>query len=113
METSQLTSRAQESKEFLQSILQKGSKLYTILRKVSRSGMSIEIDVFYFDAKGEKYYLSWHASNVLDWNMGKHGVKVSGCGMDMGLHLVYSLSCCLFENKDNGDTGYYLRQEWL
>lgn len=103
-----------ESIKFLKSILKKNARVYTILRHVSQSGMSRQIDLYYFDKKGEKYYLSWHASKVLGWSMGKHGIKVSGCGMDMGFHLVYTLSRCMFGNKKNtGDSGYFLKQEWL
>ena len=34
-------------------------------------------------------------------------VGVGGCGMDMGFHLVYTLSRELF------DDGYYVKHEWL
>ncbi len=63
-------------------------------------------------------------------------LSVGGCGMDMGFHVVYNLSCALFRDKfqcigegcpsndhHNGDRnrkphlhsdgGYALRQEWL
>jgi hypothetical protein len=53
-----------------------------------------------------------------------NGVKVAGCGMDMGFHLIYSLSYALFpkgtdapHGTRNGvpdsDGGYALKHEWL
>ena len=104
------TTTPAESIKFLKSILKKNARVYTILRHVSKSGMSREIDIYYFDKKGNKNYLSWHASNVIGWSMGKNGIKVGGCGMDMGFHLIYTLSRCMFGNKKNtGDSGYYLQ----
>jgi hypothetical protein len=37
----------------------------------------------------------------------RNGIRVGGCGMDMGFHLVYTLSRALF------DDGYYVKHEWL
>jgi hypothetical protein len=56
----------------------------------------------------------------------REGLRVSGCGMDMGFDIVYNLGRFLFPKGDgktvtgrNGDTkpetdgGYLLKQEWL
>ena len=116
---------------WLKDDLQQGKKpkIYTVLRSVSRSGMSRKIDVYYF--KGEsKIYLNYAIATITSFKQDSQtgALKVGGCGMDMGFHLVYSFSRCLFEGIDisqykisgrNGceyektDTGYLLNQEWL
>jgi hypothetical protein len=41
---------------------------------------------------------------------GHRVIRVNGCGMDMGFHLVYSLSSVLYGSEDRA--GYKLSQEW-
>jgi hypothetical protein len=86
-----------------------GSTIYTICRHVSRSGMSRVISVIAITQDGPSY-LSYQAAAALGWpctDKGETGVKVGGCGMDMGFHLAYSLSHVLY-----GD-GYALKHRWL
>lgn len=47
---------------------------------------------------GELWPLGWDAADLLGWGWDRRrqGVRVSGCGMDMGFHLVYTLSRVLF-----------------
>lgn len=107
--------------------LSPGDTLHTVCRNVSRSGMSRQIDV-YLLKDGEPQWLSGFAARALDWPQAKNeAIKVSGCGMDMGFHLVYSLSRILFpdgfkvegtgRNGDksghDNDGGYALKQRWL
>jgi len=125
----------QESKEFLFNLFKgdleagKKPKIYTVLRSVSRSGMSRKIDVYYF--KGDsKIYLNYHIATLTSFTLDRQSgaVKVGGCGMDMGFNLVYNFSYALFSGEDiakfkikgrNGDefetkdAGYILNQEWL
>lgn len=81
-----------------------GSTVYTILRHVSRSGMSRDIDLYCWipaDDGGEpvKMYLSGYAATILNERRTPEGaIKVGGCGMDMGFHLVSSLSWNLYPN---------------
>ncbi len=113
----------------LHKFLKPGSKVYTILRTVSRSGMSRTIDLYTFQ-DNDRIYLSGYAATVMGDSRTKDGaIKVSGCGMDMGFHLVYSLSRTLFpkgftlpdgqhsRNNDpsrhDNDGGYALNQAWL
>ena len=95
------------SRESLQRYVKAGATLYTVIRKVSSSGMSRCIDVYAIE-DNKPVYLSGYASNVLGWKMSKdRGIIVGGCGMDMGFHLVSSLcSACGIDYKD-------VRQEWL
>lgn len=86
-----------------------GSTIYTICRNVSRSGMSRVISVVALTPDGPRF-LNYPAAAVLGWpvtDRGESGVKVTGCGMDMGFHLAYSLSHAL-----HGD-GYACSHRWL
>ncbi len=110
--------------------------LYTNLRHVSRSGMQRKIDVISLcptdDLKEpvSKAWLSYWAAKALGWRFCPkyEAVVVDGCGMDMGFHLVYTLSSIIFRDvpRDkwpkglalrNGevetDPGYVLQQKWL
>ena len=102
-----------------------GSTVYTILRHVSASGMSRVIDLVVIH-KGEPCRISHAAAALISYNLDpKHdGLKVGGAGMDMGFHVVYSLSSRLWpkgtpkaHSMRNGepdrDGGYALKQRWL
>lgn len=120
----------------LREILKPGDKVYTVIRSVSKSGMSRCMDVYAFpkNQKGEceKRYLTGFCASLgigtqsLEmWRRGD-GMRVSGCGMDMGFHVVYTLGRMLWpegngkfvtgRNGDRGaetDGGYLLKQEWI
>ena len=88
----------------LRTQLPPGSTAYTVLRHVSRSGMLREIDLLALDAgdPGDREpvavrWLSYRAAALLGYTLGERdGIRVSGGGMDMGFHLVYSLSRTLY-----------------
>lgn len=140
--------RQSERDEFiakLRETLKPGDTLHTVLRSVSRSGMQRVIDVYhlYANEKGEmqKDWLSYWIAKACDFKFqdqrGKtEGIKIDGCGMDMGFSIVYDLGrtlwpdgfeCagekCRSNDHSNGDRnrkphmhndgGYALRQEWL
>lgn len=93
---------------------------YTVLTNVSRSGMSRRIKVIVLDK--DKLDGQPHARNVshlvaellgFRYNRDEQSVVVSGCGMDMGFHLIYSLSCALFASDSATDAGYVIEQRWL
>lgn len=80
----------------LRNLLKPGDTVYTVLRHVSSSGMSRDIDLYIFRDNRPRYLTQW-AATALDWPMSKNsGIRVGGCGMDMGFHLVYSLSSVLY-----------------
>lgn len=85
-----------ESIDKLRTWLQPGDTVTTVLRSVSRSGMSRSIDLYAFacdDGQVSKRWLSYHVARVVGgWDDRRECVKVSGAGMDMGFHLVYTLS---------------------
>jgi hypothetical protein len=88
--------------------------VYTILRSVSSSGMSRKIS-FKMTDNDSIYDITYLVAKVLDIKMidfnGYNAIRVSGAGMDMGFHMVYSLSSVLFAGQDRA--GYKLSQRWL
>ena len=82
----------------------------TILRHVSKSGMSRDIS-FYYKEENITYYVARALGDKLRSSNGFNAVRVSGCGMDMGFHAVYSLSCALYGSANRG--GYTLGHKWL
>ena len=103
-----------EAIQRLQEWFPKGSTVYTILRHVSRSGMQRTIGVVAILDKGTDGYQdirhpNYATSKALGYTLDKQrdGVKVNGAGMDMGFHLVDSLSHALY-----GD-GKSLNHRWL
>ena len=94
--------------EDLKQLLQVGDTVYTILRHVSTSGMYRAISPIIIKDNTPRD-ISYLVAKALDWGEDKrwYGVRCSGCGMDIGFHLIYSLSYLLFNN------GYALNQKWL
>lgn len=133
----------EESLERLREWVKPGDTLTTVLRHTSTSGMMRSIDVYLLGCekgKPTKLWLSYHAARILGWSFDerREAVKVSGVGMDMGFHLVYSLASAVFPDpfRCTGKTcpsnahnnkpypprdgrmkhpggGYSLRQTWL
>lgn len=107
----------QSAMEFLKETLKPGDTVYTILRHVSRSGMQRVIDAIAFVQKPgwstkdapTPLWIGGSVSLVLDrrYNTRERGVVENGGGMDMGWHLVNSLSQAMF-----GEGGK-LEQRWL
>lgn len=120
-----------EAREFLLGLLKPSDKLYTILRHVSRSGMSRRISVV-FIRDNQPLDISPAVGKVIGLPYRQRfedpeGVRIDGCGMDMGFEIVYLLGRALFpdgfktwpgywrnEPLDfDRDGGYALKQEWL
>lgn len=119
----------QEAREMLLKYLKPGDTVFTVLRHVSKSGMSRQIDFFKL-LNGRQHYLTGYIATLLDMKRTDQGaLKVSGCGMDMGFSVVYNLSRSLWpkgfklakgQRGRNGDTsgfdtdgGYAISQQWL
>jgi hypothetical protein len=120
----------QWEKDMLAWIRKDRPTIKTICRHVSSSGMFRLIDM-YAVKDGELVYLSGLADTlgVAKRDSKRQGLRVSGCGMDMGFHLVYSFSYAVFpdgfklrkgdygRNGDKSgfdeDGGYALKQEWI
>lgn len=100
--------------ESLKNLVHENDTVYTILRHVSASGMMRVIDmvIFIYDENRKTsfpYHIAYNAGVVMgeSYDRNNRGLKISGCGMDMGFSAVYNLASVLF-----GD-GYKLKQEWL
>lgn len=94
--------------------LKPGTKVYTILRHVSSSGMSRNISLVI--ANGDEviditYYASHALGDKLIESKGHRAIRQNGCGMDMGFNLVYNLSSVLFAGQERA--GYVLKQAWI
>lgn len=127
-----------EARRVLLKYFRPGDTAYTVMLHRSQSGMSRRIAVIATtrdtrtDAQGKKRVqwvpvdVSFYVANLLGWpaDHDKGGVKVSGCGMDMGFHLVYSMASRLFPDgtkephgRRNGEPdstgGYAVNHRWL
>ena len=122
-----MTAKEQEqraAREELYKLLRPDEDVQCVLRHCSRSGMMRVIDLFVI-RKGDLRRISWSAAKALGWTYDRNheGVKVGGCGMDMGFHLVYSLSSVVFEGtrkhkawarkQCQRSAGYMLRSRWV
>ncbi len=88
-----------------------GDTVYTVLRNVSKTGMSRRIAPLIVH-DGHIINISAIVSDVLEWRWNDEGsVIVGGCGMDMGFHLVYCLSSTLFRER-MADAGCALKHSW-
>lgn len=117
-------------KELAKWIRKTRPKIYCVLRHASQSGMLRVID-FYIIKEGRPFYVSPLIAAFCDYKRDtkKDGLRVSGCGMDMGFAVVYDFSYKVFpkgfryrknESHRNGDTspidkdgGYALKHEWI
>jgi hypothetical protein len=125
--------------EYLNDYLKPGQTVYVILRHVSKSGMSRSISAVIptisKEGKPGIYDITHLVAKACDLTIDTHheGVKLSGCGSDMGFELVYNLGramypngfdCtgdgCLSNDHSNGennahhsDGGYIFRKSWL
>jgi hypothetical protein len=115
-----------------------GDTIHTIVTHVARSGMQRSIKLFRTyveDGKAEIHEISYLAARAMNDKIDQKngGIKIGGCGMDMGFHLVYNLGRTLFpeggsleatspirkhqaeragETKEK-DGGYLLKHHWI
>jgi hypothetical protein len=118
----------------LRELLPPGSTIYTVLRHVSKSGMMRAVDAYTIIAN-EPRRLSALISDAcgITYNTKHEALQLTGCGMDMGFHLVQNLSYTLHGMESIGAAaitaqeagrpfrptsrtyraGYSLHHEWL
>ena len=120
-----------EAKAKLRKLVKQGGIVYTALEHTSTSGMTRHISC-YVVRRREIENITYHVANLLDYRRAKTGgLVVTGCGMDMGFHVVYNLGRTLFpkggplektspsrryQEKENGretDGGYLIEHKWL
>ena len=135
-----------ESIATLRQSLKPGDTVTCVLRSVSRSGMSRRIDFYKFEPDASigfdngvrTLWLTFHIGRALGYSLKDDALDVSGCGMDMGFHVVYSLASVLWPDgfecigdkcpsnehtnggkrrkgklHGKGGGGYALRSRWL
>ena len=120
-----------DARATLLKLLKPGTTVYTILRHVSSSGMTRIIDPILIDKHGHTFFIQHAVAVLTDRTINDRycGIKVSGCGMDMGFELVYILSRILYPagfrlrkgqwhnslkpGQKCKDGGYALKQRWL
>ncbi len=119
----------EESLTLLRKLLKPGDTVYTVIESTSRSGMSRNIRILLIktDDNGEPYTLhpNHAVSQILGLPRGKReGVKIQGCGSDMGFEIVYALGYALWpagtdtphgtrNGKPDSNGGYALKHRWL
>lgn len=102
MTTRKLTTEQLEARDTLRELLPPGTTVWTNTEHVSRSGMSRSITARIFEAVGTgdafpRDLTYWIARAGIGKSDERHGgIIVGGCGMDMGFHLIYSLSRALY-----------------
>lgn len=84
-----------------------GSTMYCNLKHVSRSGMSRRISFHFIDGAEVRNASVWIAAALGMKCQDDHSLRVDGCGMDMGFHIVSVLSRVLY----GGD--YSISHRWL
>ncbi len=121
-------SKADRAEAFatLHQMLKPGDTVYTIVEKVSASGMSrtIRVVLMKCDDAGQPYTL--HPNHSVSMLLGLprakkgDGVKIDGCGMDMGFQLGMALwpegtpsPHGTRNGEPDSDGGYALKQRWL
>ena len=104
----------------LHELLKPGDTVVCVLRSVAKSGMSRRIDFYTTNLE----CLSHSIAVVSGSPEPKHGLRVYGCGTDMGFAVVYNLGARLWPNGTdkphgtrNGEPdsagGYALKHRWL
>jgi hypothetical protein len=114
-----VTDKELSKERLLEEYLKDTKTVYTVRRGASSSGLtqyvSLMVPGLNQEGKPELYNITWHASNVLGDKLhdrdGHRVIKVQGGGMDLGFHLVYSLSSVLYAGQDRA--GYVLNHRWL
>jgi hypothetical protein len=115
----------------LLSLLSPGDTIYSTVNHVSRSGM-FRVLSFYIpladDNTGKLYIRRLDTliakATGFSYNDRHEGIAASGCGMDMGFHVVYNLGRVLWPNgtesphgyrngEPDNDGGYALKSTWL
>lgn len=127
----------EQARDDLRKIVPPGSTVTCILRHVSRSGMFRVIALCVCD-NGEPRDISYLAGLATGTahDRDRSGLRMSGCGMDMGFAAVYDLSRALYRDSfecigdkcpsndhvngdrdraphKHNDGGYALRHRWL
>ena len=81
------------AKNKLIGLLSDTDTIYTVLRSVSKSGLSRSISFYVVDNNKEIVNINYYIKTLLGYKFNKtrDGLIVKGGGMDMGFHVVHTL----------------------
>lgn len=124
-----------EALDRLRKFIKPGDIVLCNCKHVSASGMSRVIQLYTLDHSGKGRplnYIGWNVAKALgmSYDTKREGVKIGGCGMDMGFAIVYELGRALWPTKEAAeaagyvtgrnsskapetDGGYILTHQWL
>lgn len=89
----------QQAINTLKAFLNEGDTIYYNVTSVSRSGMSRNIQFFWIDTDRRPARITWLISELLGYKHNDDGtIKVRGCGMDMGFHVISNVASALFND---------------
>jgi len=99
-ETKASKQEREKAADDLRGFIKPGMTVYTTLRHRASSGMFRVIDLHVI-IDNEPRWIGYTAATAMGGRYDDHrqGIKASGCGMDMGFHLVYNLSRTLFRDS--------------
>lgn len=99
-ETKATKQEREKAINMLREFVKPGMTVYTTLRHRASSGMFRVIDLHVI-IDNEPRWIGYTAATVMGdrYDDRRQGIKASGCGMDMGFHLVYNLSRTLFQGR--------------
>lgn len=89
-------------------------EIYGNVTRVSPNGMNRDIK-FHIVSNGRIANITWLMSWILDEREPKqnkyyeHVIRVSGAGMDMVFHCIYTLGCIMFQDMDMDRAGYMFK----
>ena len=88
------------------------STAYCSIKNVSNSGMYRHIQILGV-RKNRVHNLSYYVAELCGFSFKDKtcSVGVSGCGMDMGFHVVSTMSHYLYPNKERGE--YLVKHQWV
>jgi len=94
--------------EYLREYVKEGDTIYTLVKKVSPSGMSRQMVIIVRTDTGVRN-ISWLTARALGYRMCKENdcFSISGCGQDMGYAVAYDIGATLFND------GYKVKHSWL
>ena len=89
----------QEAISKLRKFLHPGDTIWTDVKHVARSGMSRSISAHTID-NNYPWDISYLIADAIGLPLDRHlgGIKIRGCGMDMGFEIVYQLGHAMFPN---------------
>lgn len=124
----------QHARKQLRKLCRPGTRVFTRLESVARSGMSRRIALYVATRKNEIVNITGYVARALDYRLNdrEFTITIGGCGSDAGFDTVHSLSYALHGMRDKGDgalpenagrpftprpghyrSGYSLKHSWL